>query len=303
MNEKINFDDLHSLALKLPGLPPFTAENIYVDLLLTVAIEEIQSTFNFVLKGGTAILKTLGDPYRFSYDLDFSYYHEWSPRKHYKKYQTQLEQMITAMGFDIVNDESDKHREGGRIFVLKVIDRLKHLRMPVKLSISSIDEKPCFIPVRKKFNPVVEIQDKKFSLLYPDLVPKLNNISVNVLNAEELCTEKIRALATRGPKGEWTFLLRDIVDLYIMDEKGILEKVLSTKKYQDCIKKKFGHIHGTGYWKKFEDFMAHPREIKISEEDLSIFFDRKIINEEKASKTVEKVRSSLMEILSDVPQN
>lgn len=296
MNERINFDDLHSLALKLSSEPPFTSENIYVDLLLTIAISKIQDNFDFVLKGGTAIIKTLGSPYRFSYDLDFSYYQHSSPRKHYKKYQTQLEQMVTSMGFDIVDETGYKHREGGRIFILKLIDKVKHLRIPVKLSISSIDDKPCFSSVERRFNPVVEIKDEKFSLLYPDLIPKLSNTVVNVLTEEELCIEKIRALATRGPKGEWSFLLRDIVDLYIMDKRGILEKVLSDNRYQECIRRKFLSVHNTSYWKKFEDFMQHPREVKIREEDLSIFFDPSVIDEKKATETMEKVRSGLAKI-------
>ena len=117
---------MHELALRLSRKPPFTAENIYVDLLLTSAIGDIQSRFGFVLKGGTAIVKAWFPAYRFSYDLDFSHFRGESPRKQYRKYQEELEKLVSDLGFQITNPESDKHREGGRVFVLKLIDGPRH---------------------------------------------------------------------------------------------------------------------------------------------------------------------------------
>jgi len=297
MNEKINFHELHELALKLAKEPPFTADNLYVDLLLTNTLDEIQSRFDFILKGGTALIKTQPSPYRFSYDLDFSIFSRGNPRKQYKMYQKPLEELITALGFNIENSETDKHREGGRIFIINLLDKAGYLKRPIKLSISSIDKTPCFSPITMPFKPVVRIDESKFGLLYPRLVPRLKNINAKMLSIEELCAEKIRALATRGPAEGWTFLLRDIFDLYVLDKKGILDKVLSQRRYQDCIRHKFAAIRGTSYWNKFKDFIKTELNVKIKEEDLSIFFKPKAINERKADYTLNKIREALKELL------
>ncbi|MFH1306031.1 MAG: nucleotidyl transferase AbiEii/AbiGii toxin family protein [Candidatus Micrarchaeota archaeon] len=292
MAEKINFEDLHELALKLSRKPPFTAENIYVDLLLTAAIKEIQLRFGFVLKGGTAIIKAWRTPYRFSYDLDFSLFEGKMPRKQYRNYQPQLEKLLLELGFTIANPESDKHREGGRILILKLLDAPKFLRIPIKISVSAIDSSPCSKPALKKFKPVVPIL-QKYKLLYPGSFARITGVFVKVLAEEELCAEKIRALATRGAADEWSLLLRDVVDLHMMERSGILDRALSSKK---CLQKKFGPIHGTSYWKKFMHFLSKPCDIKIHEEDLAIFFRPEIIGEKSATKVIEKVRSRLGKI-------
>ncbi|MEW5955668.1 MAG: nucleotidyl transferase AbiEii/AbiGii toxin family protein [Candidatus Micrarchaeota archaeon] len=296
MAEKMNFEEIHDLALRLSAEPPFTAENVYVDLLLTSAIGEIQPRFGFVLKGGTAVIKAWFPPYRFSYDLDFSHFAGESPRKQYRRYQKELEKLVSDLGFRIVNPESDKHREGGKVFVLKLLDTANHLRVPVKLSVSSIDESPCFNPVTRDFKPLVEIPEK-YELLYPAFVRKVSGASAVVLTPEELCAEKIRALATRGPGREWSLLLRDVVDVREMDERGVLDTVLDSEK---CLRKKFNAVRGTSYWRKFADFLSKPRGVKIREEDLSIFFHPDVIDEKSAARTVEKVRARLAEIFDDV---
>jgi|GEM_PF-1962173 len=303
MNGKIDFDGLYSLATRLSKEPKqaknFTIENIYVDLLLTSAIADIQEQFDFVLKGGTAIVKTWATPYRFSYDLDFSFYDSSRhPRKHYKSYEPALQELMLRLGFVASGGEDERHREGGRIYILKLMDRTEHLRIPIKLSVSSIDESPCFGTHAKRFKPVANLDNPDLEKLYPNL-PKLNDTQATVLGIEELCAEKIRALTTRGPQGEWSFLLRDIVDLYVMDKKGILDTVLKEKKYQNCIKKKFSAIHGRSYWDKFQDFMSREPEVKVREEDLSIFFDPSIITEKRALNIVGKIRASLKKILKD----
>lgn len=296
MAKKLDFESMHELALRLSGKPPFTAENIYVDLLLTSAIEDIQSRFGFVLKGGTAIVKAWFPAYRFSYDLDFSLFSGESPRKQYRKYQEDLEKLVSELGFQIANPESDKHREGGRVFVLKLMDAPRYLRIPVKLSVSSIDGSPCLEPANRAFKPLVEIP-KKYGLIYPLLVPKVSGVSVKVLRPEELCAEKIRALATRGPSDEWSLLLRDVVDVHEMEKQGVLDRVLGSER---CLKKKLDAVRGTSYWRKFRDFLSKPREVKIREEDRSIFFRPDAIDEKTATRTVEKVRTGLKKIFLDV---
>lgn len=305
--QKINFDEVHDLALKLSKEPPFTTDNIYVDLLLTIAAKEIQAKFDFILKGGTAILKTNGPAYRFSYDLDFSFFpKEGKARKHYKYYKDSLEKFVNDLGFEIVDEiEKDtgrkgtRHREGGRIFILHLMDGKEYLKRPIKLSISSIDEAPCHSPESKLFKTIVDIPSQKFSLLYPNLVPGINQINVKILVPEELCAEKIRALATRGGKGEWSFLLRDAVDLYMMDKSKLLDRVF--KNHKNYIKQKFSSIKDRSYWQKFESFMiAGDQKISISEESRAIFFDPNVINEEKTKYIVNKIKKHLKPVYEEL---
>jgi len=290
----INFRELHDLALRLAKEPPFTADNLYVDLLLTITLGEIQSEFDFILKGGTAIVKVWMQPYRFSYDLDFSYFAPGDPRKHYKKYQLSLKEKLTSLGFNINEKGEETHRSGGRIFILHLMDGGKYLKRPVKLSISSIDPAPCFPPVKQKFKTIVPISKPEFKLLYPDLVPKMIKTEANVLTIEELCAEKIRALATRGTEEGWSLLLRDVFDLYMMDSQGILDKALSSESGQKCIKHKFSAIKGTNYWKKFQDFQKADPKVKIREEDQAIFFNPRLLTEKKAEDIIRKIQTALI---------
>lgn len=289
MVEKLDFGELHELALKLSQKPPLTAENIYVDLMLTATIGEIQSGFDFVLKGGTALVKAWLSPYRFSYDLDFSLFGVEKPGKQYRKYQIALEKLVAELGFHVANPESDKHREGGRILVLKLVDTPKYLRIPIKLSVSTIDSNPCFEPVEKKFQPVASIP-KKYGLLYPGIIPRISGVSVKVLALEELCAEKIRALATRGTAEGWSPLMRDVVDVYMMEKNGVLDGVLEDGK---CLRKKFEAVRLTSYWKKFNHFLSKPELAGIRAEDFAIFFDQHIIDEKNVTRIIEKVRSGL----------
>ena len=139
-------------------------ENVYVDAVLTLTLPAIQSEFDFVLKGGTAIVKTHLHPYRFSYDLDFSYFAGATSRKHYRIYQKNLEDLITRMGFRIVGNETDKHGGGGKIFILRLMDGPGYFRMPVKLSISSIDKESCYAPLTKKFKPLFKVPEEWTSI-------------------------------------------------------------------------------------------------------------------------------------------
>ena len=214
----INFEDAHEMALRISGNSLQATENVYVDAVLMLMLPAIQSGFDFVLKGGTAIVKTHLYPYRFSYDLDFSCFAGAAPRKRYRTYQKSLEDLITRMGFRIVGNENDKHREGGKIFILRLIDGPGYLRMPVKLSISSIDKEPCYAPPTKKFKPLFNFPEEPYGLLYPDVIDRLNSANAKVLAIEELCAEKIRALATRGSGEEWFLILRDAFTLWTLLE-------------------------------------------------------------------------------------
>lgn len=299
MNAKINFQELYELAFKLAKEPPFTADNLYVDFLLTLALEEVQSEFDFVLKGGTAIVKAWLEPYRFSYDLDFSYFGSGDPRKHYREYRERLEEKLAAIGFVINEGQQDAYRSGGRIFILRLMDKPKHLKRPVKLSVSTIDETACFPVVERPFKTLGRASGNGFELLYPDLIPRLANVEATVLAIEELCAEKIRALSTRGTEKGWSLVPRDVFDLYMMDKAGILDKVLSKEEGKKCIRNKFSAIKGTvGYWSKFTDFMAKARPVKLREEDRAIFFKPGLLNEKKATETIEKIQTALKQIIA-----
>lgn len=287
----IDFDGLYDISLRLAGKPPLIEDNIYVDLLLTTALKEIQSKFDFVLKGGTAILKAYFRPYRFSYDLDFSYFSSGSPKSLYKHYKDALEDHIINLGFDIVNIESDRHRSGGRVLVLKLMDRPENLKGPVKLSVSAIDKQPCFPPVCRKLNPIVKIPRDPYHLLYPEITKNIRNVNARVLTIEELCAEKLRALSTRGEDETWSLVLRDIVDLYYMEREGILDRVFKGKS---CIIKKFQAIENKSYWKKYQSFLKKETTIEITDEDRAVFIKQELLNEKLLDEFLQQVKGTLM---------
>jgi predicted nucleotidyltransferase component of viral defense system len=285
----IEFDYIYDISLRSAGKDPFNEENIYVDLLLTLTMGEIQSKFDFVLKGGTAI-KAHYEPYRFSYDLDFSYFNAGSSKKTYKTYQKELESLIRDMGYQITSKENEKHRSGGKIFILHLMDKAGNLKRPIKLSISSIDRQACFEPVKKPFTPVVKISKDPFELLYPESFDKLHGVTANVFTIEELCAEKIRALATRGKEDIWNLILRDIVDIYFMEKQGILTRVL---KQKECAISKLKAIKDTSYWIKYKSFLNSTDAISITEEDTLIFFNESLLNEVELTRILGVIKSTL----------
>ncbi|MFA5771985.1 MAG: nucleotidyl transferase AbiEii/AbiGii toxin family protein [Thermoplasmata archaeon] len=290
----IDFETLYGLSLRLKNKSNLDEQNIYVDLLLTLALGEIQSKFDFVLKGGTALVKAHFEPYRFSYDLDFSYFYKsGSPKKLYRQYQGNLERLMADLGFKVVNDENDRHRAGGRVLVLKLMDAPENLVRSVKLSVSAIDRQPCFPPISKKFNTIAQIPRDPYDMLYPEIIKRVRKTHARVLTIEELCAEKIRALATRGPEETWSLVLRDIVDLYYMERKGILARVFRERK---CIRKKFHAIEDRTYWKRYNSFLQMDIRIEIPDEERGIFINEDLLNEKLLEKTLGRVKEGLLNL-------
>ena len=147
-----------------------------------------------------------------------------------------------------------------------------------------------FCSVEEKFNTIVKIPKNPYKLLYPNLVDAIYNTNANVLTIEELCAEKIRALTTRGIGEDWLLILRDLVDLYIMDSNKILDKTLNEKH---CILRKMNAVKGTSYWKKFKSFMNNTTELIINEEDKNIFIDQKLLDEKKLTLILNKIKDKL----------
>ncbi len=297
MSAEIDFGELREMSLRLAGKPPFSADNLYVDFLLTLALGGIQQEFGFALKGGTAIVKAWLPPYRFSYDLDFSHFAPGNPRVHYKKYRSPLIAKLGAMGFSVDEEGGDAHRSGGRIYIARLMDKTKYLKRAVKISVSSIDREPVFPIHTRDFRTLADITERKYALLYPQTVPKLLQTRARVLAVEELCAEKIRALATRGTEEGWSLILRDVFDLHVMEQAGILGEVLSCEKGRECVRRKFSAIKGMAYWKKLDGFMHAEPEITILEEERAIFFDGDALSEERAELVLLKVQNALKGIL------
>ncbi|MFA5382550.1 MAG: nucleotidyl transferase AbiEii/AbiGii toxin family protein [Candidatus Micrarchaeia archaeon] len=289
----IDFDSLRDISSRITTEPPFTDENIYVDLILTITLKRLQEKFDFlILKGGTAIVKAHFYPYRFSYDLDFSYFGKDNPKKQYKEYKESLKKYLQELGFKITNIESeDMHRDGGRILILKIKDKgSKPLQREVKVSISAIDRVPCYPPILKSFKTIQQIPSDPFEMLYPDIYAEINEVKAKVLSIEELCAEKIRALATRGNQGEWNLVLRDLVDLGVMDSKRVLNRVLNDRV---CIDHKFNAITNLSYREKFESFLNSNESIIINEEDKKIFIQQDLFDESKLTIILNKIKDNL----------
>jgi len=149
MAEKIDFSELYELSSHNRGTEALMTAR-YIDYILTLAIPQIQEELGFVLKGGTALIKCYSYPYRFSYDMDFSYFRSKRKRsKAYKDYAELLNLLIKEMGFRDVTEEST-YSHGGKIYKIQLQDDKKRLERPIKLSVSSIDESPCFFQLKKE---------------------------------------------------------------------------------------------------------------------------------------------------------
>lgn len=294
MAEKIDFASLYELSSHGRGTEALRTAR-YIDYILTLAIPQIQNELGFVLKGGTALIKSYSYPYRFSYDMDFSYFRSERKRSEaYKDYAEPLNALVKEMGFrDVTEDSTYSH--GGEIYKIQLQDDKKRLERPIKLSVSSIDESPCFPTEKRNFNIATDYISEEEKKIYSDTIALLSKQKAEVLAAEELCAEKIRALTTRMlvEKTEGV-ILRDVIDLDTFARKGALGEVLKNPK---CLVQKFRAIDKMNFSKRLGKFLEfNISSLEFNEEEKDQILNKKLLNETRLKKMLTEIQDRLKEL-------
>ncbi|MFH1224215.1 MAG: nucleotidyl transferase AbiEii/AbiGii toxin family protein [Candidatus Diapherotrites archaeon] len=213
-------------------------KDLYLQGLLIELSKSEYFSENFVFKGGTCLTKAYFGYYRFSEDLDFT----WLRQEAFKgKTENQIRRMLSEeinkimellavtakeLGLDFRAEKSDKHyvQLGGSNrfatfkFWYKPGNPVENETF-IKIQLSFVD-KIIHAPKKHKLAPLSPPGKKELELEYPEYAAMaLESPSVYCYDLKEIASEKIRALLTR--RG---FKARDIVDLYMLDKKGITIK-------------------------------------------------------------------------------
>ncbi len=185
---------------------------------------------NFLLKGGTCLIKSYLDYYRFSEDLDVTFrkqdiINDLSKREK-KEYKNQLlrdfsellETISKNNGFDFKNIKSDT-----KYYMFRT-DQFVDLKLYYKSSILgtlrsikiqfSIMEQIIFPPEQRLIKNLVPIS-KELEFLFPEEYSFYRkDILIPSYNIKEILCEKIRAILTR-----YEVKQRDIIDIYYILDK------------------------------------------------------------------------------------
>lgn len=211
---------------RLLNLPP---DLIEVDLILHTFLSELyQNNFfsnNFLLKGGTCLIKCYLEYYRFSEDLDFTFKHQEifvdKSRMEIKKCRSQIidnvgnlvQDICNRNGFDFINDKSNDRYYvfNSNYFIdLNIYYNSLILNVPKKLKIQlTLLECLKFQNSNKIIKNIVPIR-RELEYLFPTEYQRYQNkINVSMYDIKEILCEKIRAILTRP-----AIKARDFVDVY-----------------------------------------------------------------------------------------
>ena len=188
---------------------------------------------NFLFKGGTCLIKSYLDYYRFSEDIDFTWknqsvFKEMS-QKQIRKYLSnvidQIGESLEKTGLDFISDKSNRdyiELTGGNktaTFKLWYDSEILKYKTFVKIQINFV-EKILFPTVRRELHSLLhknKFQDIK--TVFPDEYREYSRgILLSAYDIKEILSEKIRAILTRrGSKA------RDFVDVYMIHKKYNLD--------------------------------------------------------------------------------
>lgn len=278
---------------------------IEVDLLLYKILSEFsQNEFfykNFLLKGGTCLIKNYLDYYRFSEDLDFT----WKAQNIFKnksgkelrrdlsklinKISKIIEEICKKFNLKFRNDKTngDYFEFGGSnklvTFKLHFNSEILEYEKYIKIQINFVE---ClkFEPKIGKLRTIIP-KNNELNFLFPNEYRALSKeIKFPIYNIKEILCEKVRAILTR--KG--TFLKkRDYYDIFLILNKyqfniknfknQIIEKTLFTlnlyDKYKENLKEKERLIDSGGLYTREDDEEERLLLKKIDNKKFQAFID------------------------------
>ena len=222
---------------------------------------------NFVFKGGTCLTKVYFDYYRFSEDLDFTWFNQKifekkSAKQERKIISRELEKLTKIVHdisklfeFDFKPDKSNKKYfefGGGNKFTTYKIYYKKTSGEESFIKIQVNFREEIIYPIKEKeIKPITLNMKERLNLEYPEYSNMLTDKSfLLVYDLREIAAEKVRAILTR--KG---FKVRDLIDLYKISTK----RISLTSIKESAIKK-------TLFMLKFEKYFTNILKKKIEDE-------------------------------------
>ena len=230
--------------LKIQNIALIEKDLLLQGLLVELSKSEYFSE-NFVFKGGTCLTKAYFGYYRFSEDLDFT----WLDKKAFEgKTENQIRKILSKeinkimellaaaakeLGLDFKAEKSNKHYVqlgGSNRFVTfkfwyKPTGEEKETFIKIQLNFV---EKIVYKPTMHRLNAIAPEHKKGIEFLFPkQAAMALQSPEFYCYDLKEIASEKIRALLTR--RG---FKARDIIDLYVLAQKGITIKSVKAMAFE-----------------------------------------------------------------------
>ena len=223
---------------------------------------------NLIFKGGTCLMKGYTGYYRFSEDIDFTWYDSsiWRNKnksetiklcsKEIDKLILQFKEISNRLGLIFSGDKSNIDEvhisSGGRMVlfyisykseILNIVSRIK-----IEINFMDISIYPFVNKLLKSYVKNIETDELKF--LYENLWKEYNRpVSLKCYDLREIFIEKCRALLTRK-----TYKLRDVIDIYFMENSSgfsisdyKLEIIKKTKFMLDLYKRYRENIHSLDF--------------------------------------------------------
>lgn len=243
---------------------------------------------NFIFKGGTCLIKCYLGYYRFSEDLDFSWFNQnifknKSGKQVRKKLSQEINKLIgllkeasAKLGLEFKADKRNKKyiEFGGSnkfvTFKLWYDSSTLKSKQFIKIQINFVE---LFLYKTKEIyaNSLIKTDEKELKFLFPEYYPLSLNPIIKAYDLREILLEKIRAILTRrGLK------LRDFIDVFLITkeikqdfthfEKEIIEKtefMLKYEKYLQNMKEK-KHIKIKFRAKEEQKLLILPLDKKFS---------------------------------------
>jgi len=227
------FIDQLSKLLKYPYRDIIEVDLILCDLFSNLSTIKYFSD-NYLLKGGTCLVKHYLDYYRFSEDIDLTWKNQELFKDKSRREKRELksiiinktgkliEEICKKLNLDFINDKRNEryyHFSGDDMVNLKVYYNsvILNFEKVLKIEIVLIES--------LKFQPKIGaiksliIENKELKFLFPKEYSKYyKEILIPLYDIREILCEKVRAILTRE-----TLKCRDFIDIFVILDKSNLE--------------------------------------------------------------------------------
>lgn len=265
---------------------------------------------NLVFKGGTCLIKTYLDYYRFSEDLDFTWGRDalWKDKgksevarlcsaeitkviEHFKNISDKL-----GLEFSGVkgNAEEVHVSSGGRMVLLFIGYHSDILNIPsrIKIEVNFVDKTLYPFQERELQSYVKGIDSEELEFLYEDLWNEYSKkVSFRCYDPREIFIEKCRASMTRK-----AYKLRDVIDIHFMEK----EFGYSISGYKAEIKEKVRFaLDLYGRYRENIELIEYPDAETLDSEEVKLLLSRGpedlSMNIERIHKELEAIRKEIIE--------
>ena len=229
---------------------------------------------NYVLKGGSCLVKCYFGYYRFSVDLDFTWRNKENWKVGVKELRRRLHEQIRTLsqlleeiaeqtGLEFVNDPKNrKYFEfsgGGRMVTFKLWKGQELVKIQVNFLEELLFQPKTIIVKTLLDNTLISERDRVY---FEEFLSTYRPFEVNAYDEREILCEKVRAILTRRAQK-----LRDFYDIFMLNERGY-----RIERFTEEIKRK---IRSSLYYRRYRNNLeANKKTIEYSREVLEDPFER-----------------------------